>query len=605
MKKLIVFLGLIVLFNTSARSQCVPTCSSYVLSSITYSTFPTAGNSLLSVFSPNGDDGITGPIPIGFNFNFYCGTYSQVIVGSNGFLTFDLINAINPATSQTSQFFPNTASPNGMVCYYWNDLDPSFGGNVTFTTVGTSPNQMFILTYTDVPIWNTSLLNSGQIILYETTNVIEVHAALISTSPYLGTIGIENLSGTAGVAVTGSNNAIFSATNTAYRWSPAIVGLPPTGVTGNSLICFGDTLSFACNSMSTASSYSWTTPVGWNGSSTTTALTATAGISGNIQVTATYTCGVSAPTNFSVTVNPPPFVSVGTVVPPSLCSGSVAMVNVSGANSYTLEPGSISGTPPFTLIAAANTTYSVTGTSTNGCNSTTPIVVPITVYQSPTVSVNSGSMCLGQTFTFVPTGAFSYSYSTLFNIVTPSAVGNYSYFIIGTATNACTGYAVSSVTVNPVPNPIALASRSVICENEKTVLTVQGANTYSWSNNSAAASQTVTPLSTIIYTVTGTNTVGCNKTATVMVIVNACLGVDGQEKENPIYIYPNPTKGEFNLKVDEDMLVVIFDTNGKEIYKQNHHAGVFQVNLNAYAQGVYLLRAVTTSKEISFRIIKE
>lgn len=605
MKKILSILVLVLLLNTTANSQCVPSCSNYVISSITYSAFPNTGNSLVSSFSPNGDDGITGPIPIGFNFNFYCGTYSQVIVGSNGFLTFDLINTINPATSQTSQFFPNTASPNGMVCFYWNDLDPGIGGNVTFTTIGTSPNQMFILTYTNVPIWNTSLLNSGQIILYETTNIIEVHAAQISQSPYLGTIGIENLSGTSGVAVTGSNNATFSGTNVAYRWEPAIVGTPPTGLTGNTVICFGDTLSYSCNSMSTASAYSWTTPVGWSGTSTTTALSATAGTSGTIQVTATYTCGVSAPSIISVTVNPPPFVTIPSVVPPSLCSGSVAMVNVAGANTYTLEPGGITGTPPFTLTAAANTVYSVSGTNTNGCSSTTPVIVPLTIYQSPTVSVNSGSLCLGGTFTFVPTGAYSYSYSTLFNVVTPSSVGNYSYFIIGTATNACVGYAVSTVTVNPLPNPLASATRSVICENEKTVLSVQGANTYSWSNGSAAASQTITPAATTIYTVTGTSTLGCSKTATVSITVNACVGTENYNTQKPVLIYPNPSHGEFNIEVAENMQLIIMDISGRQIYNQKHEAGVFNFNLNTYNDGIYLLRVITSSEEMNFKIIKE
>ncbi|MEY3443917.1 MAG: hypothetical protein RLZZ519_2198, partial [Bacteroidota bacterium] len=35
------------------------------------------------------DDAITGALPIGFNFNFYGNVYSQFVISSNGFISFN------------------------------------------------------------------------------------------------------------------------------------------------------------------------------------------------------------------------------------------------------------------------------------------------------------------------------------------------------------------------------------------------------------------------------------------------------------------------------------------------------------------------------------
>lgn len=70
MKKLL--LSLLMMYGSleSLWSQCVPTCSNYAVSAITFTTFPNTGNNAIPMFSPNTDDGLTPPVPIGFNFNF-------------------------------------------------------------------------------------------------------------------------------------------------------------------------------------------------------------------------------------------------------------------------------------------------------------------------------------------------------------------------------------------------------------------------------------------------------------------------------------------------------------------------------------------------------
>ena len=95
----------------------------------------------------NKEDG-TEQIPIGFSFPFYAGSYTNVYVSVNGFLTFD-----NPGGSLyfTNNDFPNSSSasvPGSMVAPWWDDLSTVY--NTTYTYVkyevkGTAPGRRLIV----------------------------------------------------------------------------------------------------------------------------------------------------------------------------------------------------------------------------------------------------------------------------------------------------------------------------------------------------------------------------------------------------------------------------------------------------------------------------
>src|SRR5687768_6463818 len=162
----------------SMSAQCIYTCSNYAVSAITFSQYPSGGTNVATTayMTPNLDDGSTPAIPIGFNFDFYCNTYSNVYICTNGFIQFDYAPLFWPGPYvHNTQSFPTGAAPNGMVAFNMTDLDPMMGGTITYQTIGTSPNQMFIVTYSNVPAFGTSNMNTGQIILHETTNFIEIH----------------------------------------------------------------------------------------------------------------------------------------------------------------------------------------------------------------------------------------------------------------------------------------------------------------------------------------------------------------------------------------------------------------------------------------------
>src|SRR5207342_2215535 len=103
----------------------------------------------------------------------------------------------------------------------------------------------------------------------------------------------------------------------------------------------------------------------------------------------------------------------------SLCSGNSFTIIPSGASTYTVTGGTTTVSP------IVNTSYSVTGTSTAGCVSSNTAVSSVTVNITPTITVNSGSICSTKSFTIVPSGASTYTYSGGSNIVSPATNTSY------------------------------------------------------------------------------------------------------------------------------------------------------------------------------------
>lgn len=544
MRSGLVFVVLTMMLSQQIQAQCVATCSNYARSEITFTTFSASGTNAVPMFSPTIDDGITPPVPLGFNFTYYCTTYTSVLVCSNGFLQFDIGSPPNLAFSNPAQLFPDPTSPNGIVAFNMGDFDPNMGGTITYTTVGVSPNQRFILTYSNVPMWNyNSSTNTGQIVLYEGSNIIEIHTEAVNvsnTSFYPGTQGIENELGTLGSMVPGRASTTWSATNSAYRWAP-YTPLPPTVLSGNNQYCQGTQAVFQTTPVSGALSYSWATPPGWTGTSSTTVLSATVGASGNVSVSANYTCGTSAPVTLSVSAIPAPVASIQSATPSVLCSGKYVTIQTNGGVQYTVEPGSIIGTSPFSVQVNAPTVFSVMAENSSGCISINTATVSIQTNPTPTVTVNSGSVCLGETFTVQASGADSYSISGSFMIVTPT-LGLNIYTVTGTSQLGCVSDPVyCQVTAIGLPTVNASTNRPVICTKESATLTASGATSYTWSNNANTPSTVVSPSTTSTFSVIGESN-GCKALKTVLQQVNICLGLDEQGGLQEAMVYPNPAE---------------------------------------------------------------
>ncbi len=186
-------------------------CSTYTVAPITYGLTSGTGTNVSL-----GDDQLSGALPIGFNFNFYCNNYSSFYISSNGYISFD---AGAGAGCCTGDPIPAVATPNNIIALAWEDLNPNSGGTINYFTVGTAPNRQLVINYNAVSRFGGASTIGGQIVLFEGTNQIEIHTTSVQADGNT-TQGIENSDGTIGVPVPGRSGQVWAATNDAYRFIP-------------------------------------------------------------------------------------------------------------------------------------------------------------------------------------------------------------------------------------------------------------------------------------------------------------------------------------------------------------------------------------------------
>lgn len=623
MKKLLLSTILSFLLAVGLQAQCVPTCSNYVVMPITYTVFPVgtpiANTSFTNPVSGSvpGDDGSISNIPIGFSFDFYCNTYTNVHICTNGFIMLDYMAFPSSQFVHNTQSIPDMTTPNGMIAFNMTDLDPRFSGAISYTTVGFAPNRMFIVTYSNVPCFSNSNPNTGQIVLYETSNIIEIHTGSAYPDPNqtLGsTQGIENTIGNGATPATGRNaNSTWGATagSTAYRFLP-YTPMPPTAITGNTLLCQGTYEFYNATFMTGSTSYTWGLPSGWTGTSTLSSITATAGATGNLSVMATYTCGTSAPTVLSVSVNPAPLVSITNVTPNTICSGKTVTLNLTGGINYTVNPGFITGPSPLTDLPNMNITYTVIGEDALGCISANSPTSSVVVKPTPTLSVNSGSICLGATFTMSPQGANNYTFSNFFSTVSPTLAGDYVYSVTGTygGTNNCVSDPVtSSLTVYALPTLTAAASRTSICAKESVSLSAGGVSTYTWNNNQNNSSFTVALNASTVFVVHGTDANGCPGSKTVNITVKPCTGINEiSDSGFGIEVFPNPSNGEITIRSEvfgDKVSVEIYNSIGQLVKEDRMASSTVKLSLQGLNSGLYYIKLREANRQQVVRLVKE
>ena len=140
-----------------------------------------------------------------------------------------------------------------------------------------------------------------------------------------------------------------------------------------------------------------------------------------------------------------------------------------------------------------------------------------------TASASPATICAGGSSTLTASGATTYLWNNgigTLNPVTVSPGSTTTYTVTGTDANGCTGTASVTVTVISNLSVTVTASPSSVCEGASSVLTANGATTYSWDNGLGVGNpKTITPGSTTTYTVTGA-TAGCTDDASITVTVN-------------------------------------------------------------------------------------
>jgi gliding motility-associated-like protein len=314
------------------------------------------------------------------------------------------------------------------------------------------------------------------------TNTLTVNPA--STTVY-------TVSGTAGTC-TGSTTSTVT-----------VIGQPTISVTGNTTICSGGSTTLTANG---ANTYTWaaggelTSTVSLNPSSTTDYT-----VTGDNSV-----CTNTALVTISVT--PTPTLTANSV---TICPGQTATLTVSGATTYTWNPGNITG-DTYTISPSSDTFVTVTGANGSCTAQATPSV---TIGTGISISVNNPTICVGQTASLSANGATTYTWDSgaQTSTLTVNPASTTVYTVSGTA-GTCTGSATSTVTVLNLPG-LSVTGNTAICSGNSTTLTANGATSYTWaSGGQLTTAVTVSPAADITYTVTGFDGT-CTNTTTVDVSV--------------------------------------------------------------------------------------
>ena len=319
-------------------------------------------------------------------------------------------------------------------------------------------------------------------------------------------------------------------TNTSEFSSCASVPVFVTSVT----ICSGNTTVLTAGG---ADSYTWQPSTGL--SSTTGSM-----VMANPLSTTSYTVTGYIGSNYgygflTVTVKSTPTL----ITTPSsvICFGDTIVLGVVGASSYTWYPSTGLNTATGNIVNAspgATTTYSITGTNSNGCISTYSVNVSVNPLPSLYTTGNI-TICFGNNVTLSASGnAGSYSWmpGTFLNstsgasvLVSPTLIGVYTYSLIATDL-VTTCISKSNMTITVLPNPVVVASTDVgICPGISTNLSaMSNAASIVWTpttglNNNTSNNVTASPTITTIYTVTGTDVYGCTTSDAVTVTVSPVL----------------------------------------------------------------------------------
>ncbi|MCC6371031.1 MAG: T9SS type A sorting domain-containing protein [Bacteroidia bacterium] len=327
---------------------------------------------------------------------------------------------------------------------------------------------------------------------------------------------------------TGSNNSsltVSPTTNTVYSVSStnsincvstssvAIVvnsGLPVLSVASSTnQTCLGKTVSVTATG---ANTYTWNNSV-VNGAFFTPTVTST------YVVTGQNACGTNT-SAVTITVAPLPVSLVAS--PTIVCSGQQTTLNVSSsATNYTWLPINTSGATTSLVVSPANNTTFTVAATDGTCSGVGFITVP--TLANPTVSIVStaSTVCEGSAVTMTASGGISYTWSPVSSsssVITVNPMAPTAYSVGATNSLGCSAGAQTVVITNPSPTLSAITSDALICAGGSVTLTASGANTYSWDSGSTSSVVVDSPVSTTIYTVTGT-TNSCSATQTVQVDV--------------------------------------------------------------------------------------
>ena len=381
----------------------------------------------------------------------------------------------------------------------------------------------------------------------------------------------------------------------------------PNPINGLATVCSDNAVTYSVDPVSGATSYDWTIPSGWSGSSTSNSITITPDQSGGlIEVYAVNSCGNSLVQSLNITSNPSYNINEGTS---EICDGDSLLIygqyrKTAGVyyDNHTTTEGCDSiyskslvvNTIPSTSVSAEICpndsiflqndyqtqagVYTDTLITTSGCDS---LIVT-------TLTVNSN-------LNGTETKEACNSYTWPLNNTTYNTSGTYSSTL--SSVNGCDSTVNLVLTINTVNTGVTLNSTALSAD--------QNNSSYQWidcSTNSiitGATDQSYTPAESGTYAVEITSN-GCSDTSDCYQF--EVLNLTTDVKESNLRIYPNPSRGLFTVEnYSENSTYEVIDVTGKRIARGILNDQNNKIDLSKKEAGVYIVEI----ESAIYRIIKE
>lgn len=522
--------------NVLSSSTTLTGTNAYSVSSIAYAPNPLTGTALPAL----SDDIFSGVIGIPFPFCFFGTKYTSCVIGTNANISFNTTLAGAGDPWQITGPLPGgvvAASSRNAIMFPYMDFLMSSGGAIRYATYGTAPCRRWVVSFDNVAFFQcTTTKATVQVVLYETTNVIEM---FFQSKPIcsgwnsgFAVTAIENATGTVFYAAPGQNGTAFTATNQGWRFTPnspptwnytwysSLSPLTPIAYTPTAVVCPTVTHTYYLKGVATSNCDS---VVVWDSVKVTTAPPAGAilGVAAVCQGSSATLTDTSAGTWSSgnpgvATITPGGVwtgVSPGTAVisysaatgcvqtrivtvnilapitgVTTVCLGNSSLLsNIAGGGTWTSSDPSVATVAAGGLVSsAAPGTTIISYTTPAGCLSTIPFVVN----PNPVAIINPGVVCQGLTIGLsdaTPGGTWASSNTTVATI--NPANGILTGVSAGTVTITyrlpTTCFVTSPVTVNPLPGPIGGLNR--VCATFDITLTDAAAGGTWTSSNPAVA----------------------------------------------------------------------------------------------------------------------
>lgn len=495
--------GIYTLIATSLSNGCTKTATTSLTQNVTPPT-PTASNSSTLTCST------TTAMISGTGGGTYVWSGPSILSGSTS--ASPIVNAAGCYTLVVTAANGCTATANTCVTQ-----------NTTAPTTNTNVSGTLNCTLTSV---NASASTTATPVTYNWTGTGITSATNISTITV-------NAPGAKNYTVTNTANGCI--TTGSLNVTQNLLAATPTATVTGTVTCVSNTVQLSGNPAAGVT-YTWAAPGGssissgintqnaiGNGPGTYTLFVTmiSSGCSSSKTVTATQnttTPSANAGIDQSLTCASPTVTLSGSAVPSS-CTPVWTGGVTSGANS-------------FNASASAIGDYTLTVTNpANGCSTTDVVQVTANAGVPPlSTSVTNTLNCTNTTATVVATTTVT---TVMYSWAGPGVVsgGSASNAIVNqpgsysvTVTNTMTGCsATSNVNVTQdmtLPSVTIISSPSVICSGNSSILTANGALTYTWSTAQNTNSISVSPITTSSYTVSGTGTNGCINSAIETITVN-------------------------------------------------------------------------------------